>query len=136
LLIDSYLDLDRLKIEADKALKAAGNDMGTNVIMKTGTFVVNSACKAGTAVHATLGKAEAVHRNELRMLKRLDAAREKAKEEQGIFRIIPGGRWLSQLTSNTWQLTRNAVDGTIGGGVDPADVTKMENAYRRVGEHR
>jgi hypothetical protein len=123
---DEYLELDELERESDKLVEAAGKDMADNFLVTFGTSVVNSACKTGTSLHGAMPLVDkiAVHRNELRMLKRGNRERQQVKVKASSF------RFLTQFTSNTVNLAKNAVQGLARSEVN---VDQMNRAYLNVG---
>ena len=125
---DEYLVLHELKEEEDKLVEAAGKDMADNALHSAATSIVNSACKGATNLHAStpLVNKIAVHRNELRMLKRGDEKRVISKKKySGVFGFA------AQVATNTMNLGRNAVEGVLRLEVD---VTAMTNAYGRISD--
>ena len=125
---DEYLELYELKEEEDKLVEAAGKDMADNRLQSAATSIVNSACKTGTNLHASTPFVNkvAVHRNELRMLKRWDEKRVISKGKyNGVFGFA------AQVASNTVNLARNTVEGVLRSDVD---VTAMTNAYGRISD--
>ena len=99
----------KLKRESKKFIEAGGKDIANNNFMAFATSVVNTGLKARTNFHAATPFVNeiAVHRNELRMLKRARRKREKAKNKYK-------GRCSSlvaQIASTIANLARNAVEG-------------------------
>ena len=126
---DEYLELCELKRESKKIIEAGGKDIADNNFMAFATSVVNTGYKAGTNLHAAIPFVNeiAVHRNELRMLKRARRKREMAKNKyQG-----HGSSLVAQIASTTVNLARNAVEGIARQDVN---VNEMNDAYRRVGD--
>jgi hypothetical protein len=124
---DEYLELYELKSESEKLVEAAGKDMANNPLVAFGTSVVNGACKTGTSLHGAMPLVNkiAVHRNELRMLKRGDGKREVTKKKYDGF----GLSFVAQFTSNTLNFARNAAEGLTRSEVD---VTQQTKAYEKI----
>jgi hypothetical protein len=124
---DEHLKLHELKSESEKVVQGAGRDMAKNQFVTLGTTIVNTACQAATSLHASLAEEEEVHRNELRMLKRMDERRKIAKQKHRGFGIS----FVAQLTSNTVNLGKNAVQSIFTD--TKVDVTQMTEAYDSIG---
>jgi len=124
--IDEHLKLKELKRESKKIVEAGGKDIADNSVMAFTTSVVNTSCKTVTNLHSAIPfvNKDAVHRNELRMLKRARRKREAAKDKYK-------GSVVAQIACTSVNMARNAVEGLARSDVD---VDEMKEAYERVGD--
>ena len=132
--LDEYLNLDELKKERKKLLKATGKKAISDPFSAIGVSVVTAASQIGTNLHASASPGVPVdetaeRRSELRRLKLADGRNERTKNTfQGHSGLIPD---VAHAAKNMYNLGRGAAEGVTRTGVD---VTQMTQAYRRVGD--